>query len=333
MEPGTETGTEERYVRCRRCHGVFEAGLPNCTRCGAAYTAPTAEETGSPSSYVEKFQGTEFAEPEVTVSARPPTPRSNMTVVLGVGAALVLIAVLLGSMALMGAFDGDKGTAISQVVIAATPTPTPGPTLPPVVTETLAQLSDPMLNLHASIRTTLSINARVDGNSHTQIANAEVDCAGGDESGVSQSGTSREWRLVSGVYYVRTLPSGKWKIQAGFTPFIILSPLFMLTEPQQLQYIGPEDKNGVKTQRLETTAWWSPDVGKLSGLDVTTLRLSPQHTKLVLWVASDGAPVSATFRAWAEAKDGTGTILVDIQTNYTFTNQGAVQPIPSPSMK
>jgi len=162
--------------------------------------------------------------------------------------------------------------------------------------------------------------------------NMEVDCAGGNEAGTNQTGNiSQEWRLVNGTYYVRQLPGGTWHAKVGITPFIVLSPLFSLTDSRQLQYLGPDEKNGVQADKLESTAWWTPDVGKVSGLDVTTLSMSPQHTQLFLWVASDGSPVYASFRAWTDATDGTN--LLDIETTYTFTNLGEVEPIPSPTMK
>ena len=206
------------------------------------------------------------------------------------------------------------------------------PTLPPMITTTLDRLSDPNLNMHVSIRTTVSVNARVNGHSSSIIENMEVDCAAGNESGTAQTGNlSRQWRLVDGTYYVRQLPNGTWHAQVGITPFITLSPLFSLREVRMLQYDGPEQKNGVAADKLESTPWWAPDTGKLSGLDVATLGISPQHTKLMLWVASDGSPVYATFRAWSDASDGTN--LLDITTTYTFTNVGAVDPIPSPTIK
>ncbi len=333
-----ESGTDERYVRCRRCHGVFEAGLPNCSRCGAAYTpSPDAPEAGS-GSYAEKYMGTQFAEqPEVPVSV-PSGGRSGLGFLAAIGVALVVTALAVGGLVAMGAFEAPVPTPRQDIVVTRPATPTPVPTLPPVLTKTLAQLADPNLNMHVSIRTTVSVNARenVDARSVSSVVNMEVDCAGGNESGTQQIGAvTYEWRLVNGTYFQRRLPTGAWKAQPGFSPFIILSPLFSLSEPRMLQYDGADVLSGAPADKLESTPWWTPDPGKLSGVDVSSLGLnaSPQHTKLVLWVGSDGSPLYATFRAWTDASDGTGTNLLNISTTYTFTNVGDVLPIPSPTIK
>jgi len=255
-----------------------------------------------------------------------------MAPILVMGAVLVIAAAVLSGMVLAGVFGVAPPTHRPAVIIAATPTPSPSPTQPPVVAKTLVQLADPNLNVHVSIRTTLSINARVTGHSTSTIQNVEVDCANGNEAGTDQSGSiSTEWRLVNGTYYVRQLPSGTWNARVGITPFIVLSPLFSLNESRQVSYLGPDEINGVSAEKLESTAWWAPDIGHVSGLDVATLTLSPQHTLLDLWVASDGTPIYASFRAWTDASDGTN--LLDIRTTYTFVNRGWIAPIPSPTIK
>jgi hypothetical protein len=328
-----EPGTEHRYIRCRRCHGIFQAGLPNCSRCGAPYVAQ-AEVAADPGSYADRYQGTEFAEPiEMPAGEISGGGRSGMGLILAVGAALVVTALAVGGLVLMGAFESPpKPTPRNDVVVTKTATPSPSPTLPPTLAKTLAQISDPNMNLHVSIRTTVSVNAKVVGRSMSQTINMDVDCAAGNESGTDKSGgISTEWRLVDGTYYTRALPNGKWVARGSVSPFVALSPLFQLRETKMLQYDGPELKNDVQTDKLESTLWWTPDAGRLSGIDVATLSISPQHTKLMLWVASDGAPVYATFRAWTDASDGTN--LLDISTTYAFSNQGAVLPIAAPSGK
>jgi hypothetical protein len=335
MEP-MDPGESQRYVRCRRCHGVFEEGLPNCTRCGTPYFAPAAETAALPDSYADKYQGSAFAEPEVVVAPRPAGGRSTMGILMALGA-LLLVAALIGSaFVMMGGADSKAPPTGPAFVAAITPTPIPTPTMPAAVAKTLAMIADPNLNLHVSLRTTVTISARVNpgGRSAQRIFNSEIDCAEGNELGTEVAGNvTTEWRLVSGVYYVRTLPTGKWQAKASFTPFIVLSPLFSLTEERQIRYVGSETKNGLQTDKLENTNLWAPDAGRLSGFDVLTLPVRPDTLSLQLWVASDGAPVYALFRASKTAADGTNDKLVDVQTTYTFTNQGAVQPIPSPSMK
>jgi hypothetical protein len=337
MEP-TDQGTEERYVRCRRCHGVFEAGLPNCTRCGTPYVAPAVETAALPDSYAQKYQGSEFAEPEVVAPLLAPARRRpGMTLVMGMGAVLLVLAVALGAMVALGAFDGGPAPTSPPIYVAAhTPQPTPSPTLPPSIARTMSVLADPMLNLHVSVRTslTMSAKARGGGDSMQQIINSEIACAGGNESGTWQSGsTNTEWRLVDGTYYFRNLPSTKWQTRATFPPFLITSPIFNITEARQLQYLGSEEKFGIQTDKLETTRFWGPDMSKLSFLDVATLTMKPDQRSMQMWVAANGLPVYAVFHAWRDSADGTSTRLVDISTVYTFSTLGGVAPIPSPTMK
>ena len=327
-----DQGTEQRFVRCRRCHDVFEAGLANCPRCGAAYIAPSEPSQTDADSYAEKYTGTEFAEPAPVVTLASSRNRSGMGFLLAIGVALVVTAVAVGGLVEMGAFAAPAPTPRQDVVYTRPATPTPVPTLPPILNKTLAQLADPQLNMHVSIRTSVSVNARVSGRSVSTTVNMEVDCSSGNESGTNTNGgVTYEWRLVDGTYYLRRLPIGAWKAQGALSPFVVLTPLFSLSAPKMLQYDGPDTRNGTPTEKLESTLWWTPDSGKLSGLDVATLSIAPQHTLLTLWVATDGSPVYATFRAWTDASDGTN--LLDIETTYTFSNVGMVLPIPSPTIK
>ncbi len=330
-----EPGSDQRYVRCRRCHDVFQNGLANCPRCGAAYVPAADPSVAATSSYADKYSGTEFSEPLDLTPSVPTAHRSGLGFLLAIGVALVVMALAVGGLVALGAFDAPAAaTPRHDIVVTITPTPTPMPTLPPIVSQTLIQLADPNLNTHLVIQTTVSVNARVTGRSQASTVNMAVDCAGGNESGTETAGgVTYEWRLVDGTYYTRRLPTGTWKAQGTVSPFVILSPLFSLTNPRMLQYDGPDQVNGIEAIKLESTQWWTPDSGKLSGLDVATLPINPEHTQLMLWVAADGSPIYATFRAWTDAHDGTGTNLLNISTTYTFSNEGAVLPIPSPTMK
>jgi hypothetical protein len=324
------SGEEAQYVRCRRCHGTFESTLANCPRCGLAYQAGSEVQTEA-GSYVDRYQGTDFAEPPAAAPPSSGSRRNNAVIWLALGAALIVTAILVGAVVVVGGLTAATPTPTSNNIVISRSTPTPNPTFPPAISQTLAQLSDPNLNLHVSIKTTMTLDARaaINHKSSSATVSTEVDCASGNESGtIKIGGASSEFRLVDGVFYTRALPSGKWAAHAGMSPYIILSPMFQLTEPKMLQYDGAEQQSGILADKLETTGWWNPDTGKLSGLDIGTLGISPAHTKLFLWVDSGGTPVYATFRAWTDASDGTN--LLDISTTYTFTNVGTVEAIKAP---
>lgn len=295
---------EGRFVRCRRCHNAFDPEQGSCPGCGAAYVVAPVE---------------------------PPANRSGIGLLLGIGAVLIVLALAMGGMVLTGAFGETQPTVRNDIVVSITPAPSPPATLPPIVGRTLSQLSDPNFNAHVSIRTKLSVNARVTGNSETAIVNIEAEMAGGNEQGTVQTGNLQtEWRIVAGTYYSRQLPSGKWSAKVTIPPFLILSPLFSITESRQLAYDGPDSAHGA-ADWLESTAWWTPDVGKLSGLDVASIGISPQKTSLTLWIFDDGAPAYAEFHAWTDASDGTR--LLDILTTYEFTSMGGILPAPTPTIQ
>jgi hypothetical protein len=329
MEPGIEA----QYVRCRRCHSAFESTLTNCPRCGMAYQAVAAVQAET-SSYADRYQGTEFAEAPVAPAPVAPRRRRNAAVFLALGTALVVTAIAVSSLVIMGALDVATPVPTSNNIVVTIATPTPVPTMPPAIGNTLDTLSDPNLNLHVAIRTTVTVNAKVTGHAYSASVSVDVDCAEGNESGTTKTGSlATRWWLVEGTYYSVGLDSrgtqmGKPKAQAGMSPVVIMSPMFQLTDTKMLQYDGEEQQAGIMAEKLETTDWWVPDTEKMSGIDVGTLGISPAHTKLIVWTDSSGEPVYATFRAWTDASDGTN--LLNIATTYEFSQVGTVQPIEAP---
>ncbi len=324
---------EERYVRCRRCHDAFDPGQGNCPQCGAEYVVAPDPTAMGDASYTDKYQGTEFGVPLRQAPVEPSARRSGMGRLLGPGVVLVVMALAVGlAMVLMGAFNEARPLQPNDIVVSATPTPTPTPSPQPFVEITLARIGDPAFNAHVSIQTKVLVNARVSGSSHLVIINTEVDMAGGTESGTYQTGNlSTEFRIVGGTYYSRQLPTGKWSPKVEIPSFLILSPLFSITEARQLKYDGPDTTQGA-AQKLSSTAWWVPDILKLSGVDINVYSISPQKIQLTLYVRSDGVPVHAVFHAWTDAVSD-GTRLLDIESTYTFTSMGGIVPVPTPTFK
>jgi hypothetical protein len=328
-----ERGIEEQYVRCRRCHSTFESTLANCPRCGLTYQPPAAVEAEA-GSYVDRYQGSAFAEAPAAQAPIRPRRRNNAVLFLALGTALVVTAIAVSTLVVMGALDVATPVPTANNIVVAITTPTPEPTMPPAIGNTLDTLSDPNLNLHVSIRTTVTVNAKVTGRAYSATVSLEVDCSEGNESGTTKTGTlATKWWLVDGTYYSVGLDSrgqqmGKPKAQNGMSPSVIMSPMFQLTDTKMLQYDGEEQQAGIMAEKLETTDWWVPDTEKLSGIAVSTLGISPAHTKLTVWTDSSGEPVYATFRAWTDTNDGTN--LLNIATTYTFSQVGTVEPIEAP---
>jgi hypothetical protein len=319
---------EERYVRCRRCHDVFEAGQLNCPRCGAAYV-PIEEPAPGGTTFAERYSETPLSAPfEQPAAAAPRQERRPIGMLLAMGALLVVAAVVVWGLALAGVF-GPAATEEPQIIVPIPSKPTPSPTLPVVVGQTLAQIQDPMFNAHVSMKTTMMLNARVNGKSQTAIYNMEVDLADGQEMGTLQVGASKiEFRLASGTYYSRALPNGKWEARTSVPSYMVLLPLFAITDMKQIAFDAPDTAHG-GAYRIVGTRWYNPDVGKLTSIDVASLGIAPQKESLTLWIDDRGQPVYAEFHAWTDSASD-GTRLLDIVTTYEFTNVGTVNPFGTP---
>jgi hypothetical protein len=325
---------EERYVRCRRCHGVFESGVANCPRCGAEYTAIEAPLASSEGSYEERYKGTEFVPTVETPAVAPKQQGSKYGLMLGAGALLTVGALVVVMLVMSGVLGMPGATQEPDIVYAITPRPTPGPTLPPAFANTLLQIADPDFNGHLSIRTTVAVSASANnGKAAAQTINIEADMGDRQISGTYQVGNvNSEYRLVNGIYYSRLLPNGAWAVKPNIPPFLLLTPLFAITDTKQIAYDGATAQHGA-AHHIVSTAWYFPDAAKLTSLDMSTYSVRIQYETLSLFIDNEGTPLYAEFHAWKDASDGTH--LVNIVTTYTITNVGQVlaggTPGPSPT--
>ena len=219
---------EERYVRCRRCHGVFESGVTNCPRCGAEYVAIEAPIASSEGSYEDRYKGTEYVAPVEAPQVLPKQQGSRYGLMLGAGALLTVAGLVVVMLVMAGVLGMPSATDEPEIIYAVTPRPTPGPTLPPAFANTLLKIADPDFNGHLSIRTTVAVSASANnGRAAAQSVNVEADMANRQITGTYQVGNvNREYRLVDGIYYSRLLPNGTWAVKPNIPPFLLLSPLF-----------------------------------------------------------------------------------------------------------
>lgn len=325
----------EKMVRCSRCHDVFDANAGPCPRCGAPYQPrPTAPEVGE-ASFVETYAGTPFVPaPEVPAAPRPQR-RSNSTLWIGGGAALIMLAVVVAIVVGMGAGGGPKQNA--PMVVSVTPRPTPTPTLPASMTALLSRLNDRGLSAHIVISSRVEVSTRLAG-AGTTLVSFDGQISGPSESGTfKQGGVTREIRLVDSIFYTRVVPNGTWQISSTIPSYLILAPVFNISKPQMIQLVEQETKDGLLLNHFQTTRWWPADPSKLALADVASLSLAPDVNVLDLWATADGVPVSASFSGTNSASDGTK--LVDIEVTYTFDQVGVAvsigtpEPSPSPTKK
>lgn len=323
-------------VRCVRCHGVFEADLDVCPRCGTTYRPMPVAPAPEAGFYVDKYHGTEFAAP-VAPTATPVMPatgpRSGMIVAMGV--MMVALALVVGGLFALGAF-GSAAPA-PALIFGNSQRPSPTPTLPPSVTTTLAQLRDINLSAHIKIQTRATVDARISGGAKTVIANMDATVSSGNEMGtLTVGGTATQFRLVDGIYYSRAAPGGKWAAKSIIPPAMLLTPLFGITDAKMIQFIGEEKRSGQPVNHLRSTGWWVPDQSRMSLFDVNVLGIKANKTVLDLWATPDGNPVAAAFAATQDTSDGS-VHLLDIEVSFAFDSVGTPQiienPIPTPSPK
>jgi hypothetical protein len=324
--------------RCGSCHDVFEATgtTAACPSCGAPYQPPVSVLPPGPGSFVERYQGTAYSVP-TTDTVIEAAPRSGLPLLLGLGVVMVVVAVALGGLLLMGAFGASSTPSprpTSNIVVARTPTPT----LPQAVYQTLTALTDPMFSAKVVVDSSVTVSARIASSAGTARSHLETTIYGADEIGtlITTGRLTYQFYVTNSAISYRLMPSGKWT-SGAILSYLILSPMFDLTQPQQLQMIQQTQKNGQAVYHLQSTAFWRPDVFKLAVMGSSVLdgfhiqggALLPDHYLLDLYVTYDGLPVYAEFEAWTAAGDGVRVL--DLKTTYTFTDVGTTGPIASPS--
>jgi hypothetical protein len=326
----------ENMVRCGRCHEVFDAAAGPCTKCGAPYQAPAAAPKVVEGSFADLYAGTGYvAPPEVTVGPMSQRRPNNVLWIAG-GAALIVLAVVVAIILGMGLGNsGDQSRG--QLVMPVTPRPTPTPTLPPSITALMGHLNDTALSAHIVVVSRVNVSTRLIGSGLT-LTSFDGQISGPNESGtLTQGGAINEVRLVDSIVYTRSLPNGTWHISPSVASYLIIAPVFGITNPEMIQLVNQEAKDGQVLNHFQTTKWWAPDPSRLALTDLTRLSLAPDTNVLDLWATADGVPVSATFSGTNSASDGTK--LVDIEVKYTFDQVGVPisigtpEPSPSPSKK
>jgi hypothetical protein len=152
--------------------------------------------------------------------------------------------------------------------------------------------------------------------------------AEGETAGTVRIDNSQaEFRLVDGVYYSRAMPNGTWAARTSIPPFLLLTPLFAITDMKQIAYGGPTAQYNA-AHKIVSTGWYQPDPLKITGINMSTYTVKVDHWQLALYLDNDGNPLYAEFRCWKDASDGTK--LIDITTTYEFSNVGQITPGGTP---
>jgi hypothetical protein len=275
---------------------------------------------------MERYAGSQFVPPAPEQAPFVPPRRANSTLLLAGGAALIISAVVLGTLYAFG--SGSSATARPNYVIPVTPAPTPTPTLPPTIALTLGHLQDLGLSAHIAIESRVQQNTL--GSTLSTVVKFDGQVANGDEWGIIETaGVTTAMRFINGRVDYKILPGGRWSTGAAMPTYLVICPLFGIESTQELQLVGRETLNGHLVNHLQSTDWWRPDVSRIAMVDLSGLTIKPDVLLLDLYVNADGTPVSATFSATNSATNGTK--LLDIKATYTFSDVG-LQASPPPDI-
>jgi hypothetical protein len=322
----------ENFVRCKKCHEVFDAEEGPCPKCGTPYQQPVTQPQAFDGLYVDRYAGTDLVPVEEPVAApRRRSWRENPTIFIGAGATLIGLGLVVAILFELGAVGGSAPTA--PPVFGVQPHATPTPTLPAVIGPTLSQLEDPNFSAHMTVDSRVKAKPPAVPTAYSNVVKFDGVVAGGNQWGTLDTG-SEIWdtRLIDGQFYRRTLPSIKW----GHVPvvdYLVLCPLFDLPSTDYLELEAPVPADG-NLLHFKTTSVWNPDISRLAMMDLSDLYIKPVTDVLDLYTTATGTPVRAHYSGQNPAADGSW--LVDVEVDYVFTNVGVPQQkidVPGPSWK
>ena len=327
----------ENWVRCPRCHEVFDAEVGPCPKCGVPWKPPPAAAKPIEGLYTERYAPPVETPPPDFFRATPkPARKLKPEYIMGAGAILIISALVVGLVMAFGGGNAPQPTAPpGPVRAAATPTPL-YPSQAPIVGLTYGLVADRGINAHIVVDTTLVLNASVQGKALAVTTHFDGRVSLGNESGtVKTNGVSQEIRLVDGNFFSRP-PAGKWAMIAAPPLYLEVSPIFSLAGSGDLKSVGATLREGVTSNHLQSTTQWIPDLSRVAMTDLSVLPIKPTQLQLDLWVTDLGIPISATISA--TNIDANGTKLLDIEIAYAFSDFGApttmvapMSPLPSPS--
>jgi hypothetical protein len=335
----------ENWVRCRRCYEVFDAGEGPCPKCGTPSEPPAPQPRPIEGLYTERYA--EQAAPadmagraeapgvKIAAGPRPRRRASRPTLLIGAGAVLIVGAVVV---ALVAGLGGGATPTRAPVFVHEAETIQPlQPTLPPILALALRYVANYNLDAHVTIQATVQLSSQVKWKTQSLTTKFDGHVSQGNQSGTLQTGgTSQEIRMIGGLFFVRTMPSGKWSILAGLPTYLLVSPILGISSTQDLKSEGPTMREGQITNHLQSTSAWAPDISRLTMTDLSSLPIQPTEMVLDLWVDDNGVPLSATVSATNMGSGGAK--LLDIRVTYTFTDVGVptkmvapISPSPAPS--
>jgi hypothetical protein len=324
----------ENWVRCPRCHEVFDAEEGPCLKCGTPWKPPIQPQPIE-GLYTERYADpVETPLPQFRPGPKPPR-KLKSEYIIGAGAVLIVSSIVVTLVITLG----GGGPAPTKAPVYVEPATTVAPvdhTKAPIVGLAYAFVNDRGINAHITVDTTVALNATVQGKPLAVTTHFDGHLSAGNETGtVKTNGVSQEIRLVDGNFFSRP-PAGKWAMIAAPPLYLEVSPVFSLAGSGDLMSVGATMRNGQMSNHLQSTDLWIPDLSRVAMTDLSVLPIKPTVLLLDLWVTDLGIPTSATISA--TNIDAGGAKLLDVEISYTFSDVGTptnvvapMSPLPSAS--
>jgi hypothetical protein len=278
-----------------------------------------------PTSYAEKYRGTEWGRPEPPPP--PPRPRGPRgAAIVAVVAVVVAVAIGIGALALSRGVpvanlraapsQGAAGGAGALARPAASPTPSPTPDPGNAVMDRFwAVVSATDLSYHMTARGT----SRFDRQKKVSVTES-VDVVGDDFAGTYKipAGTARIARKDGVVWAKGNGPRFGFQLS---TRTLRLTPFLCIQMPAWLDYVKSVTVNGRHLHLLRSNRFYRPDIPRMAL--IRQFPYEPDKMTLDLLVTDAGVPVSATFAVDLTGTDSAGQHTFHARADYTFSKVGA----------
>jgi hypothetical protein len=249
--------------------------------------------------------------------------------VLVVVGAVILVAA--GTVVLaLAPWRGPAATPFpSRVILTPPPTPGPGDLIEIAFWEYVA---NPALGYHEDITA-----VQIRGSPHPVTEHLSLDVYGEDFSGtadVKAKGLVKLTHFVllrsGGRLYAKFRGDKHWQDAVIANEFSGLrkQPFLSLGDPRQLVYDEAVIRDGETVHRLVSTELYRPALTRLIPFGIVSEPSA--QISLELLVTAEGMPIEARFTAHVPADPAMDTKASDFTTVYRFSQQGEVEPIPSP---
>ncbi len=291
------------------------------------------EAAAKPTSYAEKYRGTEWGRPEPPSAAPPPSTGRpwliiGSVVLIGVAAA-GLIGLAVSSPpgpapALRSPGPSAVGSSGDSSIASPSPSPTPDPGKL-VLAKFWTLVSAPDVSYHMTAKGKSVLDKKTI-ESYTE----SIDVVGDAYSGWIDSNVSPKSLIArqNGIVWVKV--PGKPRVGRQTSErYFRLTPFLYVNMAAWVDYVRPVIVTGRRLHLLRSNAFYRPDIARM--LDFSKFLVEPDTMVLDLYVTDAGVPVSAVFTADVELRDSTGNHVFHGRSDFAFSKVGAKLTIRIPS--